>query len=243
MIYSLCTACASQYISSPMNTPLFSEKGEVLVEAGVSPNSIFANGSYAFSKKYAAIASCDVSFRNFSDAADIFSATAGGETAIFAFGGDEAHRAFEAGVGRFNLLKSEDLLFETFAGIRYGSSISPNNEYPTEGPEYYNKAQYLQGFIQANFGKKRKWYEFGWAARMAYSYHDENDVELRSSYMYIHRNYSMIHLEPLCFAHVGCEHIKFTMRAGFHAGVYLGANFSELLYGNPHISAGLSVRF
>jgi len=241
VIFSLCTSCASEYISSPMNIPLFEEKGEALVEAGISTNSVFVNASYAFSEKYAAILSSDISFYNFSDISD-FAPVRGGEAVIFPTGGDiVAHRTIEAGLGRYNIANVENWHLECFVGLRYGEADNTKKE---NTHNYYFNNWYLQSFVQINWGKKIKWSELGWVARIAYSYHENGDVQTyhySKELKYTYSNFNMFHLEPLYFVRFGGKHLKATIRAGFNAGL-AWSNGVEL-YGNPHLSAGLSYRF
>ena len=107
----LFTGCATMYIPSPSNTPLFEEKGEGLLEAGISTNSIFATSSYAFSGKYALIANGALSYRNFSDKYDLFTHKDDSPPGSGGFLGPPPdrrgkfeHRYWEASMGKMNML-------------------------------------------------------------------------------------------------------------------------------------------
>ena len=194
----LLTGCASEYIPSSKNIPLFEKKGEVLLEAGVSTNSAHLNGSYAFSEKYALIANGNISY----------TAIAGqyirsyNELTIFT-DGDIPHYAFEAGIGRYNLITSSERRLEVFAGAAYGKSPYNFTDYPN--------LRYLQGFLQINTGNRRKYLETGWAFRSAYSVFQKTYFERTDNwneYTLAHKNHPIFHLEPMFVVRVGGQHVK-----------------------------------
>lgn len=232
-LFPLCTGCSSAYIPSSKNVPLFEEKGEVQIETGVSTNSLYLTGSYAFSDNYAVIANGSASYpalvgkpiRGYS------------ETMIF-LDGDVPHYSCEAGFGRYNLLPLSERRLEVFAGAGYGMSYS----YFSEG----NKGNYMQGFVQINTGKRYEHAEIGWALRAAYvgfqyqyEYHKsqfENGIRQPDKLIIEHGNIQTFHLEPLFVIRTGGR-VKWFARTGLNLAFPF---FDDTIF---HFSTGLSCRF
>jgi len=234
------SGCALMYIGSPKNVPLFEEKGEGQIEAGISTNSIFATANYAFSEKYSFIINGCWSYGNFTKWKDLGALSSGGEISIFGGEGDAVHRSIEAGLGRFNLSQSNYCL-EIYAGAGYGSSYD----------DYY-ECKYILGFVQSNFGKKFKRMDTGGSLRLGYSNWQSNEIIEDTGWFKIISYKGNIHLEPLIFVRVGGKHLKASFRGGFNILIpflnqnsnitfskYLNYHFFEL----PHLSAGVSYHF
>ena len=219
----LFTGCAASYIPSPKNVPLFEEKGEARIEAGISTNSIYATGSYAFSDKYALITNGTLSFLNFTPVSDLGAVLSFG---LYDTGG--MHRSIEAGLGRYNLLPSSVWRLETFAGVGYG----------TDGDEGKNKLQYLQEFVQTNIGKRFNKNEIGWALRIA-SIHEIPVEKIRIG----------VNIEPLIFMRFGGTHFNGFIRYGpsimlpFSTSTGNNRYFFHYFFYFGHLSAGWSYRF
>ena len=231
------SGCSSGYISSSKNVPLFEKKGEAQIEAGVSTNSIFLTGNYAFSEKYALIANGSMSYYY------IFgppNRSCGGELSFFCLDA-VPHRSLEAGIGRYNLLPSSKRRLEVFAGTGYGAAHSFWN---------YQKANYFQGFIQVNTGKRYKQVELGWSLRTAYSGFYSQNRRYRCfsgtcGYFIEHDNFQVFHLEPLFVFRTGGQRLKVSLRSGFNLAFLLSSPTSGLdtNYTILHFSTGLSYRF
>jgi len=238
-------ACSTMYIPPSMSTPLLDKKNDGQVDMGVSTNSVYLSGGYAFSEKYALIAHGNLSYFNFYKRFDNKNSRYNASGFYFdpfptnAF----AHRYAEFGVGRYNLLSSTTEKLELFGGGGYG--------YATENQIYKNK--YWVGFVQGNMGRKWKVIELGLSFRMAYSgfhfsYHSQtnstNDIRLK---------FNNIHVEPLLFFRVGYDPAHFFLRAGISktqpnksfSGINLGYGIEgeRLRYTVLHLSAGMSFRF
>ena len=244
------SSCSSMYIPSPKNIPLFEEKGEVQIEAGTSTNSIFAAGSYAFSEKYAFITNFNVSFRNFSKKYDFGPDWHYAEFYIFPMpGGSFAHRSIETGIGRYNMASSSSWKREIFAGTGYG--------WANEGKDWKNR--YLQGFVQANAGKRFKNFEIGNSLRLSGSYFmyqmPERDYSTGvGKDVILYRNFVVGHAEWLMCIRFGGKYLKGFVRSGlnFAYPLYLSSSeyktiwLSRGRYWNftlYHISIGISYRF
>ena len=232
------SSCSSVYIPPSKNVPLFEKKGEVQIESGLSTNSIFATGSYAFSEKYALIANGNLSFRNFSpfyDLSDILRRS--DYSLIWMFNEKLACRSFESGLGRYNLLTSSSKWrLETFAGAMYGESRS----------DWHFQNKHLQGFFQVNIGKRSQYDEIGWSSRIAYS-HFSSEQEWGTDIIYA--NFNAFHIENLFFLRFGGEHFKVILRYGFNL-VYPSSFYSSFKnfsidrgYSILHFSVGLTYRF
>jgi len=241
------SGCSTMYIPSPKNIPLFEEKGEVKIEVGTSTNSIFATGSYAFSKKYALIANSAFSFRYFSDLYDLGDLRSYSETTIFSGGVDVAHRSFEAGIGRYNLMKNSNRLLEIFTGVGYGDGIFENKDY---------HSRYFNGFIQTNTYRKSKNLEMGWSFYANYVYFNYKHPvyiripdEMRLKEEIMNSNFSLIQPGVIMFMMFGGEHLKFTIRNGINLAYPLSSNCPIKTNSSDtentvfHISIGLSYRF
>jgi len=228
-------SCSSAYIPSPKNVPLFENRGEVQLEVGTSTNSLYLTGNYAFSEKYAMITNGSISYP----------AIAGHSLShinglMTYFDGDTPHYAFEAGIGRYNLLLTSTRRLEIFAGAGYGSSNYNFTKYPHQ--------RYFQGFVQANIGKRYQYADIGWSLRTAYSDFLEIFIE--------HINYQVFHIEPLFVVRVGGQYMKWFFRCGINLAFPLSSNsnihlpslsrshlFSDTGYTIFHFSTGMSFRF
>jgi len=246
----LLSGCSSAYIPSPKNLPLFEEKGEMQIEAGISTNSIFAAGSYALTDKYALIANGCLSLANFSKIYDFGSDWwPSPEFNIFPFpDGEFAHRSVEAGFGRFNRQPSSIWKREIFTGIGYGAA--------EEGKDWKNR--YLQSFVQTNIGRRWKYFELGWSFRMAGSYFNYKypvrvctpgcSDEIR------YKNFGVVHAEHITMIRFGGEYLKGFIRGGVNLAVPLSLSSDEYKiiwlsrggfwnFSMYHVSVGLSYRF
>jgi hypothetical protein len=229
--------CSSVYIPSPKNIPLFENKGEAQIETGVSTNSLYMTGSYAFSEKYAIIANGSISY----------TAIAGqyilphGEWTFY-WKGDVPHYSFEAGIGRYNLLPSSERKLELFAGAGYGMSAHNFTKYPNQN--------YKQGFIQLNTGKRYNYVEVGWSLRSQFSRFDNQHFVWYDNHEYglEHEKYNAIHLEPMFVIRVGGQRVKWFYRCGINLAFPLSSNSImktckiEGGYTLLHFSTGISYR-
>ena len=244
LLLPLFTSCASMYIPSPVNTPLFEDKGEVLVEAGVSTNGIFATTSYSFSKKYALIANGNLSFGNFAKFSDIGDLSSGGEASLgLGGGGDCAHSSVELGIGRYNIVNVSGWHLEVFTGARCGKANNLDREVSTFD------SWHLQGFVQANFGRRVKYKEIGFASRIDYSYFNTKDVYKKKNEV-TYENFSALDLQQFVFFRLGGERLKVVIRIGFNFALsfppkhlYYNNNIWDPLYTIFHHSVGLTYRF
>jgi len=262
-------ACSSMYIPSPKNVPLFEKKNEVQVEAGVSPNSIYMTGGYAFSEKYAFIVNGSLSYLNFSKRYDIWWSSDKERPKGYGPDGPSdhssfAHRYIEGGIGRYNLLSSPWRFaridkIEVFGGGGYGYALQSPKVAILENNFYENK--YWLGFVQANVGRRSKFYEFGGSLRLAFSGFnftyipekptlDNPDLTL---------NFYNIHLEPLAFFRIGNASIRGFVRGGVNLTIPLQSFYGIKLehginqessndlpgldYTILHLSVGVSYRF
>lgn len=199
----LLSGCSSMYVPQMANVPLFEEKGEKQVELSLSPNSAYASLDYAFSDNYAVMLNGNMSFGNMTDYNDIFThkdSSRAKYTDISIYG-RYSHKYAEAAVGRYNLLKSDKYKLEAFVGAGYGIA---------DEKAYHNK--YGLAFAQIDFGQAVKLFEWGLSMRLSSSLHnfDWTDDYGKS----FHKEYSMVHLEPMAFCRVGGEHISFVPKIG-----------------------------
>jgi len=131
----LMQACSTMYIPSSKSAPLLGKTGETQIEAGMSTNSVYLSGGYAFSEKYALTVHGNMSFRNFSKRYDVFNK--GDEPVAAPLGPYEpilppfdfvyfiessafSHRYLEGSVGRYNMTPSSKWKTELFTGA-YGA--------------------------------------------------------------------------------------------------------------------------
>lgn len=235
------------YIPPAGSIPLLEAKNAVQAETGVSTNSVYLSGSYAFSDKYALTIHGSLSFRNFSNRYDLFKSTndpgPSGPFVIDPVKSSFSHHYIEAGVGRYNLLQSAWKL-EVFGGGGYG--------YASHGSSYRN--EYWLGFVQGNFGRRWKMVELGWSLRMACSgFHFVYPAGTSYPLELLHQNFNNIHVEPLVIFRVGRGPIQGFARGGVSmttplksfAGIDLdyGIDSEKLVYTISHLSVGVSYRF
>ena len=239
------TGCSSMYIPSPKPTPLFEKKGEVQIEAGTSINSPFVIAGYAFSEKYALITSGSLSYRNFMNVYERPHV----EFDIFPFpNGAFAHRAIELGIGRYNMRPLSRQKLELFTGIVYGNAKEEKDR----------KNNYYQCFLQANIGKRKKYFELGGSFRLGFSLFDYKSPKIdysddfRRDYI-LHKTFEVAHAETLFFMKFGGEHLKGCFRVGGNAAIpFLSSSNREIIWRNGdlnrnytmfHLSIGLSYSF
>lgn len=212
----LLSQCSSMYIPSSNSVPLLEEKKEIQLEFTASTTSLFLNGAYAFSNKYALMLNGNLSYGNFSDYYDVFTHKDDGPGAIYELtkSGEFAHKYGEIGFGRYNILQHKVKL-EVFGGFGVGNATD------RRGSLDYTSNYYLV-FLQANIGKTLGVFDFGWAMRIATSFFDYS-YQINYSPVYpddgnvLTQNidFNIIHIEPLAFLRVGNEKIKFVGRIGF----------------------------
>ena len=224
------TGCASIYIPSPVNTPLFEDKGEVLIEAGVSTNGIFATAGYSFSKKYALIANGNLSFGNFAKFSDI------GDLGNSYFGGNDcAHRSVELGFGRYNIVNISGWHLEMFGGARYGKAHNLDKKHITY------ESWHLTGFVQANFGRKiGKHRDIGWASRIDYSYFNTKEIDTKTNEI-LYENFSRVFLQQFMFFRFGGEHLKGVIHLGIN--MKIPPSMNNINHTILHTSIGICYRF
>ena len=240
------SGCSAVYIPSPKSVPLLKEKGEIQIEAGLSTNSIFTTGSYAFSEKYALTANGNLSLLNFlpmRDLGDLRPPPSDGQT-IYIQGDEVVHRSIEAGLGRYNLLQASGRRLEIFAGAIYG-----------EADNYgLFQSKYLQGFLQANIDRKNKVNrnEGGLSFRIAFSNFDCIETSNNANYMPKHKNFNIFHVDYLFWfsKFFFDEHLKLNVRYGLNLAFYspLGSSPFEIYnydggFSVLHLSIGLSYCF
>jgi hypothetical protein len=250
----LLSGCSSMYIPSSKNVPLFENKNEMQIEAGVSPNSVYMTGSWAFTKKYALVVNGSMSFLNFSNRYDIWrSSDELRPSEFFNITSSFAHRYIEGGVGKYNILSDSKWKLEVFGGGGYGYALQSPKVSSATISFYENR--YWMGFAQGNIGRRHKILEYGASLRLAcsgfnftYKYdpttQDEWDFNLK---------FNNIHIEPLVFLKIGKGSIRGFGRIGANIAVPLkslsdiklayGIIDESLDYTIFHLSAGISYRF
>jgi len=244
-LLSLITGCSSMYIPSPKPTPLFEKEGEVQIEIGTSVNSPFVIAGYAFSEKYALVASGSFSYRNFMNVYE----SPYVEFDILPFpDGAFAHRTVELGIGRYNMRPSSRQKLELFAGAVYGNA--------NEGTQWKNS--YYQCFVQTNIGNRKKHFELGGSFRLAFSLFDyqspERDYSNGFGQDYIlYKTFGVAHTEALFFMKFGGDHLKGCFRVGGNVALpLLSSSEYEIIwmsrsgiwnYTMFHLSIGLSYSF
>ena len=241
-IVLLLVGCSSVHIPSPKNIPLFENKGEAQIETGVSTNSLYLAGNFAFSEKYAIIANGSISYPAIAGQSIVHY----DELTLF-LEGDIPHYSFEVGVGKYNLLPSSKRRLELFAGAGYGMSSYNFTKYPNQN--------YKQCFIQVNTGKRYNYLEVGWSLRSAFSgFHHQYGVSDKDKYGIEHEKYHAIHLEPLFVIRVGGQRVRWFARTGFNLAFPLSSNslietfvinkgYVNKGYTMFHFSTGISYRF
>ena len=229
----LLQSCSSMYIPAVRSIPLLEDKGEFQAEAGASTNSVYVNGSYAFTDKIATSINGNVSYGNFSNRYDVFTRkdeeppSGGYLFSPIDWRGKFSHRYGEVSVGRINLLSKtlplKPMKLEAFGGIGMGRSTDVDRfEYDSK-----YKTDYYSLFGQGNFGFKLRYFEVGASLRLAYSHFDYS----ADCYDYYEKEYfpyqskfDVIFVEPMFFGRGGTDKVKAVFR--------LGLNFAKTI--NPN---------
>jgi len=217
----LMQACSTMYIPSSKSAPLLGKTGETQIEAGMSTNSVYLSGGYAFSEKYALTVHGNMSFRNFSKGYDYFNRDGEPVSAplvpykplippidwfYFIESSAFKHRYLEGSVGRYNMTPSSKWKTELFTGAGYGYAVEENffrTANSSETGVYKNK--YWLGFVQGNIGKSRKILEHGFSLRLAFSGFCFSTPSVIADgytyYPYLNKDlkFNNIHVEPHAF--------------------------------------------
>ena len=250
----LVQSCSSIYIPANRSIPLLEKKGEFQGEAGVSTNSVYVNGSYAFTDDIAVSINGNLSYGNFTNRYDLFTHKDAKEpTGFFEpdLRGMFAHRYGEVSVGKINILPEFPMKLEIFGGAGMGraTDIVSNSRYNHNG-NY--KTDYYSFFGQGNLGLKKQKVEVGASVRIAYSMFDYtyNLNNINNEYFFQTR-FSNVSLEPMLFARVGGENLKAVLKIGLNLMPKMSHNeeslwdyrgLSGLGYTIFHFSIGLRYR-
>ena len=218
LIPLLLQSCSSMYIPAVRSIPLLEKKGEFQGEAGVSTNSVYANGSYAFTNHIAASINGNLSYRNFSSWYDLFSDIPSlGIDPNWESGGKFAHRYGEVSLGKINMITSRAPKLEIFGGMGMGRATDTRSnyyyDYYKEG-NYY-ECDYYSFFGQGNFGIKKRIFEAGVSMRLAYSRFSYAATNSGEDFSFQNK-FGAFHLEPMGFIRVGGKNLKFVYRIGTH---------------------------
>jgi len=261
----LLQSCSSMYIPAVRSIPLLEKKGEFQGEAGVSTNSVYLNGSYAFTNDIAASINGNMSYRNFTDYYDVFTHkndtyNGGGFFDMPDFRGKFAHRYGEISVGKINMLPSRTPKLEMFGGAGMGRATDTEIDFP-ENQSYYissftsdYKCNYYSFFGQVNLGLKKRVVETGVSMRFAYSIFNYNADLYNQSEVFSYQNtFNVFHVEPMGFTRIGSENLKVVFRYGIHLALTIPPieedtglrgfdDYGRLDYTIFHFSVGLSYR-
>lgn len=181
----LFSACA--YKPQLTSIPLMERKGDLQIDATISPPTLSFSGaaSYAFTDHIAAQVFGDISL-----------STMYGEGAV----------------GFFNRFRNR-IVIESYIGLGGGDF---NYSADTKPPRGY-RGNYYTGFAQFNIGKKNKRFDYGGGIRMGYVFHDiskiEPDVNGYDVISYYSINSTVI--EPNLFMRIGGEYIKFSIQGNY----------------------------
>lgn len=246
IIALIASSCASVYIPTKTNVPLFEKKGETQLTAAVSTNSVHASVDYAITDKIAVMVNGSTSFKNFSNIFDIYHSESDNiNTTSFSIDSPSdyhfKHNYGEVAVGRYNIPVGI-FIMETYAGVGTGNSFNDTYSKTIKG-------QYYLAFLQANIGKRMNFrkidFDFGGALRLGTSFYEYNN----SDDIY---NINMFHIEPMVFFRAGTEKLKVIARVGgafkFQAQSPNDLNSSGFEDGNflitqSHISLGVNYKF
>ena len=241
------------YIPAVRSIPLLEKKSEFQGEAGISTNSIYANGSYAFTDDVAVSINGNLSYGNFTNRYDLFTHKDAKEPTGFFdppdLRGMFVHRYGEMSVGKINILPKFPMKLEIFGGAGMGraTDVVSNSLYNHNG-NY--KTDYYSFFGQGNFGLKKQKVEAGASVRIAFSMFDYayNRNNINDEYFFQTR-FSNVSLEPMLFARIGGEKLKAVLKIGLNLMPPMSHNKESLqdyrgLYGLGytvfHYSIGLS---
>jgi hypothetical protein len=210
------------YIPAVRSIPLLDRQGEFQGEAGVSTNSAYLNGSYAFSDNIAASVSGNLSYGNFTEYYDIFTykygpPPKGSLAAYFSDSntkGQFSHRYGEVSVGRINMLqRSTSRKLELFGGV--GKGRATDVDYLNSAERQY-QADYFSFFGQGNFGLKKRIVETGISLRLAFSAFNYDVTQYDNNEVIPSNTFQAFFLEPMGFTRIGGENVKVVFRYGFN---------------------------
>ena len=223
-------SCSSMYIPATRSIPLLEKKGEFQAEAGISTNSIYANGSYAFSDKIAASINGNLSYRNFSNRYDLFTHKDAppplkGSWNVDARG-NFAHRYGEVSVGRINMRPTSPMKLEVFGGMGMGRATDVDHF--RDDNRY--KVDYYSFFGQGNLGLKKRMVEAGASVRLGYSYFNYEENLYKNEYILHRKTINALHVEPMLFARIGTERWKFVYRVGVNLALTINPTENSIQY-------------
>ncbi|MBN1463792.1 MAG: hypothetical protein JXQ69_00650 [Paludibacteraceae bacterium] len=236
----LLASCSSMYISSVKTIPLFENKHEGLVEAGINSTGIYTAAAYTITNKYALGLNGLLSMHNFI------------EDRSFDQPNMFINRYIEGSLGRYNLLNLSGWKMEIFAGYGYGYSLNADATYYDNIKMPRCESFYHLGFLQLNYGWRWKFLEVGCSLRGAFTNFDMNyddPYKIES----LHKNFNNLHIEPTLFFRGGSQRLKVTYKMGYnHAwtltdiseiNMPFGIENGKWKYTPIHFSVGLCYRF
>ena len=248
----LVQSCSSIYIPANRSIPLLEKKGEFQGEAGVSTNSVYVNGSYAFTDDIAVSINGNLSYRNFTDYYDVLTHKDDLSTSSFLlpdYRGQFAHRYGEVSLGKMNMLPPTfPMKMEVFSGMGMGRATDTDD---SNNDNYY-KSDYYSFFGQVNFGLKKRIVEAGGSMRLAYSMFNYA-IYIENKELLGQSKFHVFHAEPVIFARVGGKNLKAVFRVGLnfaftinpieeYAGLRGINDHGRLEYTIFHFSVGMSYR-
>jgi len=220
----LLQSCSSMYIPAVRSIPLLEKQGEFQGEVGVSTNSVYANGSYAFTDDIAVSINGNLSYRNFTEYYDIFThkddeaLNVGGSFIYFGtvdYRGKFAHRYGEMSVGKINMLPTRRQKLEIFGGAGIGKATDVEYYMPYKNSDY--SSFYYSFFGQGNYGVKHRIIEAGISMRFAYSVFNYTvDLYHNNQKKLYQEKIDVFHAEPMGFFRVGKGNLKVVFRAGIN---------------------------
>jgi hypothetical protein len=201
LLASICIAsCNVAYRPSMVNTPLFTEKGEVAF--GASFNNVQA--AYALTNHVGIMANGYLQQSNVE-----INETGEGGTGYLG----------EAGIGYFTLLDNQHLVFETYAGAGYGglnlytnfreNNVMQKREFDANGTKI---------FIQPGIGYKLPYFEVSGAIRYTNINYNNiqltnyTDARMREDNLQNLGNTSFTFLEPTVTIRAGFRNVKFQVQ-------------------------------
>jgi hypothetical protein len=215
----MATSCAPTYIPNLRNSPMFTGKGEVQLNAQVG-NGYNAQGAWAISENFGVIANYSYLKRTIdSDNPQDY----------------RKHTIGEAGLGYFK--NYESMFFEIFAGYGEGQGYS-DDSYFFSTSSTFASGNYKRYFIQPAFGLNKKRMFVSFVPRI--SIVDYTEFAQGSNRFVVNEDPSVF-FEPAVIGRVNFdEHVYFTFQGGFSVPVS-GEPFFE--YRLTQFGMGLGLRF
>ncbi|MBC8185000.1 hypothetical protein H8E88_28235 [candidate division KSB1 bacterium] len=205
LIFLLLNSCTPVYRPNPLNTPLFTEKGQANIGMYYGPNGTDLQVSYALTNKIGIIANGSYLSMRPEENNQYPNNISAEENDNY-----QKNLFWELGVGYFKK-QGKNVVSEIYIGAGRGESSAKSDYEPISSMEVMAKSRYYRFFVQSNVAFKSTWFEGGFCLRSCYVNFYELEFE-NKNYPYSKWN---TFVDPVLFMRLGEANLKFQVQYGY----------------------------